>query len=48
MGCGCKNEDGFEQKGESIEFEGFESDKMEHISVEEAKEQEKVAEQVRG
>lgn len=40
---GCEKE----KLGESITFEAFESEKCDHISVDEAKEQEAVAEQVR-
>ncbi len=36
-----------EEKGKSEEFESFESDAMEDISVDKAKEQEKKAEELR-
>ena len=36
-----------EEKGKSVEFESFESDGDETISVDEAKEQEKEAEELR-
>lgn len=40
---GCEKE----KLGESIDFESFESDKCDHISVEEAEAQEAQAEKVR-
>ncbi len=40
---GCEKE----KLGESITFESFESDKCDHISVDEAEAQEAVAEEVR-
>lgn len=47
MGCGCKK-DAKEVKGESIEFESFESNVPEEISAEEAEKQEDVAEELCG
>lgn len=47
MGCGCKK-DAPEVLDESIEFDSFESNIPEEISVDEAKEQEEVAEELRG
>lgn len=47
MGCGCKK-DTPEVLDESIEFDSFESNVPEEISVDEAKEQEEVAEELRG
>lgn len=37
-----------EKLGDSISFEAFESEKMDHISKEEAAKQESIAEEVRG
>lgn len=45
---GCTKESTKETKGGSIEFQSFQSDKCESISEEKAKEQKKIADEIRG